>query len=295
MRMCRARVHVTVARGTPAAATATVLPRLRLLRPPLRTHASRTSFATFPRVLPQYPTVFDVRLRPRVVSSRTGTKDMQMVNISLRVLAHPVEEDLPIVFKDLGENWDDRVLPSIVNEVLKAVVAQHDAHQLLTQREEVSRMISEQLNERAADFHCVLDGAPPPPTPGTTVSPRFGSCAALAVRLSLTLHPMPRRARCPTDVSITHLAFGREFTRAIEAKQVAQQESERAKFVVAKAEQLKQAAVIRAEGESEAAQLISHALAVNGTGLIEVRRIDVRVARALGGAVLRQRVAVRVC
>ena len=76
-------------------------------------------------------------------------------------------------------------------------------------------------------------------------------------------------------MSITHLAFGREFTRAIEAKQVAQQESERAKFVVAKAEQLKQAAIIRAEGESEAAELISAALAMNGTGLIEVRRIDV--------------------
>lgn len=181
----------------------------------------------------QYPTIFDVRLKPRVVSSRTGTKDMQMVNISLRVLARPVEDDLPIVFKELGENWDDRVLPSIVNEVLKAVVAQHDAHQLLTQREEVSRMISEQLNERSSDFHCILD-----------------------------------------DVSITHLAFGREFTRAIEAKQVAQQESERAKFVVAKAEQLKKAAIIQAEGEAEAAVLISKALAANGTGLIEVRRID---------------------
>jgi len=181
----------------------------------------------------QYPTTFDVRMRPRVVSSRTGTKDMQMVNISLRVLSRPVEEELPVIFKDLGENWDDRVLPSIVNEVLKAVVAQHDAHQLLTQREEVSRMIAEQLNERSSEFHCILD-----------------------------------------DVSITHLAFGREFTRAIEAKQVAQQESERAKFVVAKAEQLKQAAIIRAEGESEAAELISAALAMNGTGLIEVRRID---------------------
>ena len=73
-----------------------------------------------------------------------------MVNISLRVLSRPVEEELPVIFKDLGENWDDRVLPSIVNEVLKAVVAQHDAHQLLTQREEVSRMIAEQLNERVA-------------------------------------------------------------------------------------------------------------------------------------------------
>lgn len=37
--------------------------------------------------------------------------------------------------------------------------------------------------------------------------------------------------------------------------------------------------MIRAEGESEAAHLISDALAKCGTGLIEVRRIDVRIAR----------------
>ena len=215
----------------------------------------------------QYPTTFDVRMRPRVVSSRTGTKDMQMVNISLRVLSRPVEEELPVIFKDLGENWDDRVLPSIVNEVLKAVVAQHDAHQLLTQREEVSRMIAEQLNERSSEFHCILDGTCDP---------------ACVLYTSRCTHRADRRPPS-TDVSITHLAFGREFTRAIEAKQVAQQESERAKFVVAKAEQLKQAAIIRAEGESEAAELISAALAMNGTGLIEVRRIDVsRWWRSLG-------------
>lgn len=49
------------------------------------------------------------------------------------------------------------------------------------------------------------------------------------------------------DVSITSLTFGREFTAAIEAKQVAAQEAERAKFVVEKAEQDKRSAVIRAE------------------------------------------------
>ena len=39
------------------------------------------------------------------------------------------------------------------------------------------------------------------------------------------------------DVSITALTFGKEYTAAIEAKQVAQQEAERAKFVVEKAKQ----------------------------------------------------------
>lgn len=34
------------------------------------------------------------------------------------------------------------------------------------------------------------------------------------------------------DVSITTLTFGKEYTAAVEAKQVAQQEAERAKFIV---------------------------------------------------------------
>lgn len=36
------------------------------------------------------------------------------------------------------------------------------------------------------------------------------------------------------DVSITHLTFGQEFTNAVEQKQIAQQEVERARFVVEK-------------------------------------------------------------
>ena len=43
---------------------------------------------------------------------------------------------------------------------------------------------------------------------------------------------------------------------------------------MARTEQEKKAAVIRAEGESEAADLISKALAEHGMGVIEVRRID---------------------
>ena len=58
------------------------------------------------------------------------------------------------------------------------------------------------------------------------------------------------------DVSITHLTFGQEFTRAIEAKQVKQQEAEKAKFEVLRAEHEKDAAVIIAEGEAMAAKLV---------------------------------------
>jgi len=57
------------------------------------------------------------------------------------------------------------------------------------------------------------------------------------------------------DVAITQLSSEVELSRAVEQKQVAQQEAERSKYVVMKAEQEKRAAIIRAAGESEAARL----------------------------------------
>ena len=42
----------------------------------------------------------------------------------------------------LGLDWDERVLPSIGNEIIKAVVAQYNAEQLLTQRDKVSKAVS---------------------------------------------------------------------------------------------------------------------------------------------------------
>lgn len=70
------------------------------------------------------------------------------------------------------------------------------------------------------------------------------------------------------------MTFGQEFTKAVEQKQIAQQDAERAKFVVEKAEQERQASVIRAEGEAEAAQTISKALEKAGDGLLTMRRIE---------------------
>ena len=76
------------------------------------------------------------------------------------------------------------------------------------------------------------------------------------------------------DISITHLTFGREFTEAVELKQVAQQEAEKARLLVEKAEQVKTASVISAEGDSEAADLLAKAFAEAGEGLVELRRIE---------------------
>lgn len=117
-----------------------------------------------------------------------------MVSITLRIMFRPDDQQIYNIYRKLGHDYHARVLPSVVNEVLRSVVARYSANQLAANREQVSWEIRDSLQERLRDFNIILE-----------------------------------------DTSITELEFGRDYQKAVEEKQVAEQQAQRAKFVVDRA------------------------------------------------------------
>merc|ERR1711931_4359 len=118
----------------------------------------------------EWPLIYDIRARPYQIKSDTGTKDLQMVDLGLRILYRPNATQIPWLAKNIGLNYDEKVLPSITHETLKSVIANFDASSLLTKRNEVSLKIKDELIERAKDFQIILDDVA---ITDTGFSPRF--------------------------------------------------------------------------------------------------------------------------
>jgi prohibitin 1 len=179
-------------------------------------------------------------MRPIDINVQTGTKDLQTVTISLRVLQNPIWEFLPQIHQLLGREYDKKIFFSIGQEVLRTVVAQctpqanvDDADQLLKFREDISKEIKQTLTQKAKEFNVAVE-----------------------------------------DVSFMHLGFSREYSQAIEQKAVQQQLAERQKCIVARDEELKTAQIIRSEAEADSAKLINNAVQKYGAAQIEIKRLE---------------------
>ena len=86
------------------------------------------------------------------------------------------------------------------------------------------------------------------------------------------------------DVSLVNVAFSTEFAKAIEAKQIAEQEAKRAEFEALKAEKQAQADVNRAKGQAEAQRLQRLTLTPELLQKQAIEKWDGKFPQVMGGS-----------
>lgn len=100
---------------------------------------------------------YNVRQTIWQTTSQTGSRDLQTVALTVRVTSRPDSAQLVQIHRLFGQDYIDRIMPSICNETLRAVVAKFNASELLTKRPEVSGTIARSLTARARDFGIIIE------------------------------------------------------------------------------------------------------------------------------------------
>lgn len=101
--------------------------------------------------------IFDTRSKNHQEFAVTSNRDLQEINFEIRVLYKPDALRLKEIYRSLGKNYAEKVLSAVVKEVSKTIIAQYNAQELLSQREQVSADIKAALRERLGLFNILLD------------------------------------------------------------------------------------------------------------------------------------------
>ncbi|MEG3927506.1 prohibitin family protein [Microcoleus sp. D3_18a_C4] len=148
--------------------------------------------------------------------------------------ADAASKDLQSITTDLAVNWN--VDPAKVNQVFQQV---GDEEQIVTS------ILSPAISE-------VLKAATSKKTAEEIITKRTELKTEIDNSLKKRLEPYGVIVR---DVSLINFGFSPEFSKAIESKQIAEQEAKQAEFTVQKATQDAQAEINRAKGKAEAQRL----------------------------------------
>jgi prohibitin 1 len=190
-------------------------------------------------------TTISVQVQKTDVKAEAASKDLQTVNTEIVVNWHLDSQKINKVYQQVGDQ-------TAVTE----------------------RIIIPAVNE-------VVKAA----TAQNTVAEVLGKRAELKAQIDALLSQRLRTYDVVLDdVSIVNVSFSPEFNRAIEAKQVAQQEAERALFRAQEASASAQATINTARGEAEANRLKQVSLSGELLQLRAIEKWDGKLPQVTSGA-----------
>ncbi|MEG3967718.1 prohibitin family protein [Microcoleus sp. T2B6] len=167
---------------------------------------------------------------PIVTSVKTLSVRVQKTDLK----ADAASKDLQSITTDLAVNWN--VDPAKVNQIYQQI---GDEEQIVTS------ILSPAISE-------VLKAATSKKTAEEIITKRTELKTEIDNSLKKRLEPYGVIVR---DVSLINFGFSPEFSKAIESKQIAEQEAKQAEFTVQKATQDAKAEINRAKGKAEAQRL----------------------------------------
>lgn len=176
--------------------------------------------------------MMEVRTQKEVSDASAASKDLQMVSTELALNFHVAPSKVGDLYRRVGTDFKSRVIDPAVQESIKTVTAQFTAEQLIKNRAMVKEQVEAEITRRLDAYDIIVE---------------------------------------PMGLSITNFKFSPDFETAIEAKQVAQQEAEKQKYVLQKADLERQTQVTKARGAAEAAKLNAAALQAQGGGKVLAR------------------------
>lgn len=176
--------------------------------------------------------LMDVRTQKDESKATAASRDLQTVTTDLALNFRVDKLNVDKVFQQVGQEYKSRIIDPNVQEAIKVVTAKYTAEDLIRQRQQVKSEVEIEITKRLAQYNLIVE---------------------------------------PNGLSITNFEFSPEFNKAIEAKQVAQQEAEKQKYVLQQAELEQQTKVAQAKGEAEAAKLNAESLKAQGGALVVMR------------------------
>ncbi|MEG4280549.1 prohibitin family protein [Microcoleus sp. MON1_C1] len=195
---------------------------------------------------------------PIVTSVKTISVRVQKTDLK----ADAASKDLQSITTDLAVNWN--VDPAKVNQVFQQV---GDEEQIVTS------ILSPAISE-------VLKAATSKKTAEEIITKRTELKNEIDNSLKKRLEPYGVIVR---DVSLINFGFSPEFSKAIEAKQIAEQEAKQAEFTVKKATQDAQAQINRAKGQAEAQRLQRQTLTAEILQQQAIEKWDGQFPTVMGG------------